>query len=125
MRKIKIVSPWKNAKETWLGLDTPGLRRKVFRLVDKELVNSEHLVAGLTIFEPGEASSWHNHPGSEEVNIVFRGHGELVDDGQRVPFSQNDWMFIPKGVYHQHINTGDEPLWLIWIYTPPGEIPKT
>ncbi len=124
MGQIKILSPWKNSKEIWLGLDTPGLRRKVFRLVDSELVQSEHFVAGLTIFEPGEASSWHNHPNSEEIDIIVRGSGELVDDGIRYSFKQGDWMFIPTGVFHQHVNSGEEPMWLIWIYTPPGELPK-
>ncbi|MGG5832785.1 hypothetical protein ACQ4LK_21650 [Bacillus pumilus] len=33
-------------------------------------------------------------------------------------------MFIPDGVSHQHVNTGDEPLWLIWLYTPQGQLPK-
>ena len=125
MGKIKVLSPFKDAKEVWIGLDEPGFRRKVFRLVDKELVASEFLVAGVTIFEPGESSSWHNHPESEEIDIIIKGHGELLDDGVRATFKQNDWMFIPKGVYHQHINNGDEPLWLIWLYTPPGELPKT
>ena len=125
MGKIKVLSPFKDAKEVWIGLDEPGFRRKVFRLVDKELVASEFLVAGVTIFEPGESSSWHNHPESEEIDIIIKGHGELLDDGVRSTFKQNDWMFIPKGVYHQHINNGDEPLWLIWLYTPPGELPKT
>ena len=125
MGQIKIISPFKDGKEIWLGLDDPGRRRKVYRLVDKELVNSEHVVAGLAIFNPGESSSYHNHPGSEEVNIMLRGHGELVDDGERIPFKEGDWMFIPTGVFHQHINSGNEPLWIAFLYTPPGELPKT
>lgn len=124
MGQIKIISPWKNAKQLWLGLDTEGFRRKVFRLVDRDLVQSKHFVAGLTIFEPGESSSWHNHPDSEEIDIIVRGSGELVDDGTRYPFKSGEWMFIPTGVYHQHINNGEEPMWLIWIYTPPGELPS-
>ena len=54
MGQIKVLFPFKDGEEIWLGLDTPGLRRKVFRTVDKNLVNSEHIVAGLTVFEPGE-----------------------------------------------------------------------
>ena len=88
------------------------------------MVRSKHFVAGLTIFEPGESSSWHNHPDSEEIDIIVRGTGELVDDGTRYPFKSGEWMFIPPGVYHQHINNGEEPMWLIWIYTPPGELPS-
>ncbi len=125
MGQVKVLSPFKDAEEIWIGLDTPGFRRKVFRLVNKELVGSEHIVAGLTIFEPGESSSRHNHPGSEEVDIMVRGTGDVVVDGQHIPFKEGDWVFIPEGVFHQHVNNGNEPLWLIWMYTPPGELPKT
>ena len=55
MGQIKVLFPFKDGEEIWLGLDTPGFRRKVFRTVDKKLVNSEHIVAGLTVFEPGES----------------------------------------------------------------------
>ena len=124
MGKIKVLFPFKDGKETWLGLDTPGFRRKVFTTVDKALVDSEHIVAGLTVFEPGESSAWHNHAESEEVDIIIRGSGMVVDGDEHVPFKEGDWMFIPTGVFHQHRNTGNEPLWLVWLYTPPGELPK-
>ncbi|KKM09648.1 cupin [Clostridiales bacterium PH28_bin88] len=109
----------------WLGLDTPGMIRKVFRLVNHELVDSKHFCAGVTIFEPGEASSVHSHPGSEEIDFIIKGSGELVSEGERRSFVENDLMFVPEGVEHQHINTGNEPLWLLWIYSPQGELPKS
>jgi oxalate decarboxylase/phosphoglucose isomerase-like protein (cupin superfamily) len=125
MGQIKVLFPFKDGEEIWLGLDTPGFRRKVFRTVSKELVNSEFIVAGLTVFEPGESSAWHNHSDSEELDIIVRGSGLLKDGEDLIPFREGEWMFIPKAVFHQHRNTGDEPLWLIWMYTPPGELPKT
>jgi putative monooxygenase len=33
-------------------------------------------------------------------------------------------MYIPAGTNHCHFNTGDEPLWLVYVYGPPGELPK-
>ncbi len=125
MAEVKVLRPFKDGNELWIGLDTPGFRRKVFRLVNQESVGSKHIVAGLTIFEPGESSSVHNHPGSEEVDVMVRGTGDVVVGDKRIPFNEGDWVFIPEGVYHQHVNNGNEPLWLIWMYTPPGELPKT
>ncbi len=124
MGQIKVLFPFKDGEEIWLGLDTPGFRRKVFRTVDKELVNSQHIVAGLTIFEPGEASTRHNHPESEEVDIIIHGSGILKEGDEEVAFEEGAWMFIPTGVFHQHVNTGKEPLWLIWMYSPQGELPE-
>ncbi len=125
----RILKPFKDAEEIWLGLDTPGYRRKVFRLIDGRSVGSEHIVAGLTIFEPGEASSYHNHPDSEEVDIILNGRCEAVwgeedREAHKGRMDQNDFLTIGKGVFHKHINIGDEPLWLVWLYTPPGELPK-
>ncbi|MBS4020791.1 MAG: cupin domain-containing protein [Dethiobacter sp.] len=124
--KTLILKPFKDAEEIWLGLEEPEKKmvRKVFRLVTKDLVNSTHFCAGLTIFEPGEASSMHNHPGSEEIDFIVKGSGILVADGEERPFEEHDFMFVPDGLFHQHKNTGNEPLWLIWIYSPQGELPK-
>ena len=78
MNKIQILDPFRDAKEIWLGLDEDGLRRKVFRLIDKDLVGSNQMVAGLTVFEPGERCAEHNHPESEEINVAIRGQWHRV-----------------------------------------------
>lgn len=121
---IRVLNPFHDSERLWLGLDTPGMTRKVFRTITRELVGSEHFSAGLTIFDPGEASSLHNHPNSEEVDIILSGSGVAIWGDQRIEFKKNDFIFIPKGEMHQHINTGDEPLALVWIYTPQDELPK-
>lgn len=123
--EVRVLNPFVDGEQVWLGLDAEGLRRKVFRVVDEQLVRSEHVTAGLTIFDPGESSSLHNHPDSEEVDFIVKGRGEVVSDGDRSPFGEHSFMFIPKGVEHQHVNTGEEPMWLIWMYTPSGELPTT
>ena len=123
---VHVIDPFSAAEPFWLGLDTDGFRRKIFKVVDQKLRGSEFLTAGLTIFEPGEASSLHNHPDSEEINFIVRGRGQVVtDDTDPIPFSENTFMFIPKGVKHQHINTGREPMWLVFVYGPHGETPKS
>lgn len=100
MNQIKVLFPFKDGEEIWLGLDTLGFRRKVIQTVDKKLVNSEHIVAGLTVFESSETSAWHNHPESEEVDTLIRGFGTLIDDGKEEPFKEGEWMFIPTGAFH-------------------------
>lgn len=122
---IRVIRPYAEGRQYWIGLEHPGFRRKVFRAVDAELCGSEHLVAGITVFPQGEASSLHAHEGSEEMDVVLAGRGEVVDGaGRRTSFGPHDVIFIPKGVEHQHVNTGEEPLVLLWCYTPPGENPS-
>ena len=63
-------------------------------------------MAGITIFEPGESSSYHVHPESEEINLVLAGSGLVVSEGEEAAFGPGHAMWVPKGVYHQHRNTG-------------------
>ncbi|MDA8385526.1 MAG: cupin domain-containing protein [Actinomycetota bacterium] len=121
-----VIDPFRDGRTSWLGLDEEGFRRKVFSVVGKDLLNSEFMSAGITIFEPGESSSLHNHPESEEVDFIVKGHGEVRDEfGNVTPFDEHTFMFIEKGKLHQHVNTGREPMWLIWIYGPHGQLPTT
>ena len=55
---------------------------------------------------------------------IVRGSGEVIaEDGTQTPFGPHTFMFIPKGVWHQHVNTGREPLWLVFVYGPHGALP--
>jgi len=122
--KAKLISPFRDAEQIWIGLDQPGMRRKAYRFVSPS-IGSEEFMAGITVFEPGEASSYHVHPESEEVNLVLSGSGVMVSEDESVEFTTGDAMWMPKGVHHQHKNTGTEPLKLFWAYTPQAELPSS
>ncbi len=123
--EIKIINTFKDAEQIWLGLEQEGHRRKVFRAVDHAQLGAGQIVAGLTIFEPGERCASHSHPGSEEINFVVKGGGIAidVDNNKETRFRQYDFMWIPDGVEHVHYNDTEEPLWLLWAYAPPGQLP--
>lgn len=122
--KVRLLSPFEDGEPIWIGLETPGMRRKVSRLVSPS-IGSEEFMGGVTIFEPGEASSMHVHEESEEINIVLGGGGTLVSEGEEREFGVGEWMWIPRGTFHQHKNTGREPLRLAWIYTPQADLPTS
>jgi putative monooxygenase len=122
--KVRLISPFQDSEEIWIGLDEPGMRRKVFRFVSPE-TGSEEFMAGITVFEPGEQSSYHVHPQSEEVSLVLSGSGILVSEDEEAEFTAGQAMWVPKGVYHQHKSTGSEPLQLLWLYTPQADLPTT
>ena len=81
------------SEEIWLGLDEEGFRRKVFRVVGKDLCDTEFLNSGLKIFEPGETSSLHNHPESEEVDFIVKGHGDVDPQGNRTAFAEHSYIY--------------------------------
>lgn len=122
--RVRLISPFHDAEQIWIGLDEPGMRRKVLRFVSPD-TGSEEFMAGITIFEPGEASSYHVHPESEEINLVLEGSGVMVSEGEEAEFGQGHAMWVPKGVHHQHRNTGTDPLRLLWVYTPQAALPTS
>ncbi len=122
--KVRLISPFTDSEQLWIGLDEPGMRRKVFRFVSPEF-GSEEFMAGITVFEPGESSSYHVHPDSEEINLVLAGSGILVSEGEEAAFVTGQAMWVPKGVHHQHKSTGIEPLRLLWVYTPQAPLPAS
>jgi len=123
--EIKIIKTYKEAEQIWLGLEQEGHRRKVFRAVDEAQLGAKNIVAGLTIFEPGERCAPHSHPGSEEINFVVKGGGIAIDvtNNKETRFGLHDFIWIPDGVEHIHCNDTDEPLFLLWAYAPPGVLP--
>jgi mannose-6-phosphate isomerase-like protein (cupin superfamily) len=121
--RVRLISPFEDAEQIWLGLDEPGLRRKVFRFVSPD-IGSELFMAGITIFEPGESSSYHVHEDSEEINLVLEGSGTLVSEGETAAFGPGQAMWVPRGVHHQHQNSGTVPLKLLWVYTPQAPLPS-
>lgn len=122
--KARLISPFRDGEQIWIGLDEEGMRRKVFRFVSPD-IGSKEFMAGITVFEPGEASSYHVHAESEEINLVLEGTGVLVSEGEEAEFEAGQAMWVPKGVHHQHRNTGTSSLKLFWVYTPQAPLPTS
>ena len=74
--------------------------------------------------EPGQETDSHRHPENLHVFIVLNGHGEYINDGQRVPIAPGQCVIIPRGVVHHIRNTGSEPLSYLAVstYGPEGYV---
>lgn len=59
------------------------------------------------------------HPENEQILINIQGQGKSVVDGVEYPFEENDLVVVRPGTRHNFINTGDSPLKIITIYSPP------
>ncbi len=80
----------------------------------------EGLAVGMTILPPGNSSSFHSHDGEFETWIIVSGEGEVRVGDERQPIGPESVVFLPRNLKHQVINTGQTPLRMFWIYTPPG-----
>ena len=68
--------------------------------------------------EPGGYSPHHSHPWEHEV-FILEGSGAVVREGQDIPISKGDVLFIPPGEAHQLKNTSAETLEFICLIPNP------
>ncbi|MCC7174108.1 MAG: cupin domain-containing protein [Bryobacterales bacterium] len=71
---------------------------------------------------PGGASAVVSYPAEEQIYYILQGSGTLIYGGQRVPFKQDDYMYLPINVQHGIANGGSAPVRaLVMGYKiPPG-----
>src|SRR5687768_14880861 len=81
-------------------------------------------VVAMTI-PPGGEIGEEVHEGVDQVLIFLQGHGDAILEGERNPFEENDLVFVEAGTRHNFINTGEDPLRLVTIYSPPEHAPGT
>jgi mannose-6-phosphate isomerase-like protein (cupin superfamily) len=65
------------------------------------------------------------HPGTDQALAFVDGRGEAQLDGETSKVGPNDLVFVRAGTRHNFRNTGDQPLRLITIYSPPEHAPGT
>jgi len=81
------------------------------------------LVARVTI-GPGDESPDHHHGGYEQMLYVLSGRGVHWVDGEKAELLPGRAYFLPMGVTHRIVNTGDEPFVHLSVYHPrkPEEV---
>ena len=65
------------------------------------------------------------HRGTDQALAFVDGRGEAQLDGVTSDVGPNDLVFVRAGTRHNFRNTGDRPLRLITIYSPPEHAPGT
>ena len=90
----------------------------------REILTNEHSQIVLMSIEPGDEIGEETHD-VDQVLVFVKGKGEAVLDGERSPIRKSSLVAVPAGTLHNFINTGDKPLKLFTIYSPPEEAPGT
>jgi oxalate decarboxylase/phosphoglucose isomerase-like protein (cupin superfamily) len=93
-------------------------------LSEPRVTGALQITAGVVTLNPGQGHVRHNHPGVEEVLYVLEGEGDqMVEvDGQEQhqTVRAGTMIHIPADIYHSTVNTGDGPMRLLAVYSPPG-----
>ena len=100
-------------------IDTPGMTRTI-----KDILETNKMTTHLGIVPPGQSTSEHSHPFSEEIAYIVKGEGKCRVGLQSGDLRPNCMLFVPEGLPHQFTSTGKEDLVLFVVYSPPAEVPK-
>lgn len=72
----------------------------------------------MAIPEGGEIGG-ETHEGHDQVLIFVAGNGSAQIGDTVVPIAEGHLSFVPSGIFHNFINTGQGPLKLYTMYGPP------
>ncbi|WP_333648077.1 cupin domain-containing protein [Lacrimispora sp.] len=84
-----------------------------------------HLQLTLMSIQVGDEIGLEMHPDDDQFLYIESGHGVVLMGTQedylyfQQPIFTNSAVFIPAGIWHNVINTGEIPLKLFSIYAPP------
>lgn len=85
-------------------------------------IEAKGFAMGYVVLEPnGGQVPWHNQD-QEEVYFVVQGKGEICVDKERQQIEAGQAVYLTPTKFHQLTNTGDEPLHMIYIYCPGGDV---
>ncbi|MEW6399201.1 MAG: cupin domain-containing protein [Bacillota bacterium] len=88
-------------------------------LISGKNAGARHLSLGLNETAVGSRIPEHVHPEQEEAMFIVSGRGKFRISGSEYDVGPQTALFAPPGVPHELVNTGDEPIRLVWCYAPP------
>jgi mannose-6-phosphate isomerase-like protein (cupin superfamily) len=87
-------------------------------LISEKTVGSQNLAMGINETHVGGCVPRHRHEKEEEVMYFLQGKGKFITESQEIELEPGICIYNPPGEYHSIVNTGDEPLKFVWIYSP-------
>jgi len=95
--------------------------RKSWVLVSEKMCGAQNLAMGVNETPPGSMVPEHKHEKEEEVMFFIQGKGEFVTQDETIQLKPGICVYNPPGGLHKIVNTGDEILKFVWIYSPQLE----
>ncbi|MES2535153.1 MAG: cupin domain-containing protein [Pseudomonadota bacterium] len=90
----------------------------------REILTNRHSQVVLMCVQPGDDIGEETHD-VDQVLVFVEGRGEAYLDGEKSIIEEGSLVAVPAGTLHNFINTGNGPLKLFTIYSPPEEAPGT
>lgn len=95
----------------------PG--RDWFYLIGPANSPARNLVFGLAEFPPDSQAAAHTHDEQEEIIYILSGYGQIVTSQESHELRSGVAVFIPPRLEHRIVVSGNEPLRLVTLFSPP------
>jgi mannose-6-phosphate isomerase-like protein (cupin superfamily) len=89
-------------------------------MVDPDNSGPTDLCVLIQSLDPGAVVPIHHHEKAEQVLFIVSGSGQITLADHRVEARAGATVHVPKGVAHGIVNTGEEPLTILEVTSPPG-----
>lgn len=93
-------------------------------LSEPKVTGADKFALAVVTIEPGKGHLRHNHPDMEEILYVIEGEGtQMVDmkGEERRQIHAGDLIHLPRGVFHETVNTGSTTLRFLVVFGPTGQ----
>ena len=88
----------------------------------REIITGKNSQVVVMNLQPKEEIGMETHEG-DQILFVVEGTAGVVINGESSSVGQNEVVFVPSGLEHNVINSGDSELKLFTIYAPPEHRP--
>jgi putative monooxygenase len=92
--------------------------RTSYILVSENTVGAQNLAMGVNETHVGGMVPKHKHEFEEEVMFFLEGKGQFITEEEVIELKPGICIYNPPGAEHSIVNTGDEVLKFVWIYSP-------
>jgi mannose-6-phosphate isomerase-like protein (cupin superfamily) len=85
------------------------------------ILGMAHGTMSVELYKPDKIDPQTPHE-QDELYVILRGSGTFFVNGERMPFRDNDVLFVPAGIEHRFENfTDDFATWVIFYGEKGGE----
>lgn len=88
-------------------------------LIGPGSVEADRFVQGYVVIRPGGSVPMHSHD-NEEVYTILEGSGRITVGDEKQEVSAICSIYLPPGQAHSLVNTGNEDLTMMFVYSPAG-----
>lgn len=115
MKFTQWLESFKSSNGYVTDIEDETIKNKNYR---KVLYTSKYSQLVLMSLKPKEDIGEEIH-GVDQFFRVESGQGQVILDGEKHPIKDGSAIIVPAGIKHNIINTGNKPLQLYTIYSPP------